>query len=327
VYDGREKVGIKMESFVIQTENLSKVYQSRKQSVCALDKLNLTVQRGEVFGYLGPNGAGKTTTIRILLDLIRPTEGRALLFGENANKSSPALRQRIGFLPGELSLWKNLTGLQVIQYAGRVRGHLDMAYVNQLSERLKFDPSKKVRDYSSGNKRKLGLVLAFMHKPELVILDEPTSGLDPLIQQTFNDFLRHYSAEGNTVFMSSHVLSEVQAVCDRVGILRDGRLKAVERVETLTHADFRWVTVRFRDAVPPELLARVPGISQVTPLEHGYRFRMVGEWQALLHAIRDCYVLDIQTEKPSLEEIFLAYYNDVGDSEMAEAAEVKEGEA
>ncbi|RMG82379.1 MAG: ABC transporter ATP-binding protein, partial [Chloroflexi bacterium] len=196
----------------------------------ALSDLNLTVEQGEIFGYLGPNGAGKTTTIRLLLDLIRPTAGRAFIFDMDANAQSVEVHKRIGFLPGELNLWKNRTARQVVNYFAQVRAGANagpiLRYADELAERLDFNMNKPVRDYSSGNKRKLGLILALMHKPDLLILDEPTSGLDPLMQQTFNQLMLEVKEEGRTVFMSSHVLSEVQAICDRVGILRHGELKA-----------------------------------------------------------------------------------------------------
>jgi len=219
---------------LIQMENLTKVYGD---ATPALDSLNLTVNRGEIFGYLGPNGAGKTTTIRLLLDLIRPTQGRASIFGLDVKADSVEIRKRIGFLPGELNLWDRLTAREIVNYLGNLRGGVDNAYVKQLAERLSFDMSKRMRTYSTGNKRKLGLILALMHKPDLLILDEPSSGLDPLMQQTFNQLMLEAKANGQTVFLSSHVLNEVQAICDRVGILRAGKLQAVETVERLTHVD------------------------------------------------------------------------------------------
>jgi ABC-2 type transport system ATP-binding protein len=294
---------------VIQTENLSKVYRkSRTEQVRALDRLNLSVQPGEIFGYLGPNGAGKTTTIRLLLDLIRPSEGRASIFGLDARASSVELHKRIGFLPGELNLWKNLTGLQVVNTISRIRGGVDMGYVNELAERLQLDLSLRVRSYSSGNKRKLGIVIALMNKPELLILDEPTGGLDPLMQQIFNELMLEAQKEGRTVFLSSHILSEVQAICDRVGILRGGQLKAVERVSDLTRADFRWVTLKFREAVTAAQLANIEGVSQVSAVEDGIRLRLVGDFDPLLRGLSSFYVQDLHVQEPTLEEIFLTYY-------------------
>lgn len=295
---------------VIETTTLSKVYASRRESKRALDNLSLTVYPGEIFGYLGPNGAGKTTTIRLLLDLIRPTTGSAKIFGQDVRAHSVELHKRIGFLPGELNLWKNLTGMQVIQYVGSVRGSLDMAYVRQLAARLELDLSLKVRSYSSGNRRKLGLLIALMQRSELLILDEPTNGLDPLMQQTFNQLMLDARAEGRTVFLSSHVLSEVQAICDRVGILRNGELKAVERVDSLTHADFRWVTVEFREpAAMIDSLAQVPGVSEVRVDHNKLQLRLHGDFDPVLRAIGERYVVDLQVQEPTLEEIFLAFYD------------------
>lgn len=313
---------------VIQTHDLTKVYQARSEweiamasmpkrkhfpASHALDNLNLTVNQGEIFGYLGPNGAGKTTTIRLLLDLIRPTKGSAQVLGMDIQRQSVKLHEYIGFLPGELNLWKNLTALQVIEYIGRVRGKLDMPYVRQLAERLQFDVSKKVRDYSTGNKRKLGLIIALMNKPELLILDEPSSGLDPLMQQIFNQLMLETKAEGRTVFLSSHQLSEVQAICDRVGILRDGQLKAVESVERLTHVEFRWAQMRFREGVPQAwitALKAVDGVSAVESEGHVLKLRLTGDFDPVLRVVSAGYIEDIRIQEPTLEEIFLTYYSD-----------------
>lgn len=294
---------------VIQTQQLSKVFSTKTREIRALDNLSLTVNQGEIFGYLGPNGAGKTTTIRLLLDIIRPTTGHAQILGQDTHANSVELHRHIGFLPGELNLWKSLTGKQVIRYIGQLRGGVDMTYVNRLAEQLEFDTSLRVKNYSTGNKRKLGLILAMMNQPQLLILDEPTSGLDPLMQQTFNQLMREVRNEGRTVFLSSHVLSEVQAICDRVGILRNGQLKAVERVTDLTHAKFRWVTLRFKETVPAVSdLAALDGISDITQENHSLRLRLTGDFDPLLHALQPYYVTDIRVEEPTLEEIFLAFY-------------------
>jgi ABC-2 type transport system ATP-binding protein len=308
-----------MNSFVIQTQNLGKVYSAgRRRSVEALKNLNLGVQQGEIFGYLGPNGAGKTTTIRLLLDLIRPSSGRAMLFGQDAQEHSVELHRRIGYLPGELNLWKNLTGQQVISYIGKVRGGVDMNYVRQLCERFQFDPGLKVRSYSSGNRRKLGLIVALMNKPELLILDEPTNGLDPLMQQIFNELMLEAQKQGQTVFLSSHILSEVQTICDRVGILRGGELKAVETVDKLTHADFRWVTLRLREKITPAQLAEVKGVSAVSVVDGGLKLRLVGDFDPLLRAISSYYVQNIAVQEPTLEEIFLSFYGNNSQSQRVE---------
>lgn len=298
-----------MASTVMQIENLSKVYKSSTREIQALKDLNLSVQQGEIFGYLGPNGTGKTTTIRLLLDLIRPTTGRATILGRDAQADSVELHKHIGFLPSELVLWKNLTGQQVVDFVGRVRGGVDTTYVRQLCQRLDLDLSLKVRSYSSGNRRKLGLVIALMNKAELLILDEPTGGLDPLMQQVFNELMREVRAEGRTVFLSSHVLSEVQAICDRVGILRHGELKAVERVSDLTRAEFRWVTMELRERNGLESrLAALAGVSDVSAENNTIRLRLTGDFDPVLRALDSAYVVDLRVHEPTLEEIFLAFY-------------------
>lgn len=301
-------------SSIIQTEGLSKVYHSGKTSTVALSNLNLQVQRGEIFGYLGPNGAGKTTTIRMLLDLIRPTNGSAKIFGLDVREKSVEIHRQIGFLPGELNLWKGRTGTQVVHYLASVHG--DVAgikhYADELADRLKLDLTKKIRDYSTGNKRKLGLVLSMMHQPELLILDEPTSGLDPLMQQTFHQMMRTYREQGKTVFLSSHVLSEVQSICDRVAILRDGELKAVETIEKLTHVEFRWVDIKFGTMPANNLqhrLESIEGVEHVQVHDDSVRLQLFGDFDPLLRVISDGYITDIHTEEPSLEEIFLTFYD------------------
>ncbi|MBK8020387.1 MAG: ABC transporter ATP-binding protein [Chloroflexi bacterium] len=291
---------------MIQTDRLTKVYNGKTR---ALSDLTLSVQRGEVFGYLGPNGAGKTTTIRLLLDLIRPTSGQSRVFGLDARQDSRSIRARIGYLPGELNLWERQTALQIIRYVGSVRGGLEMRYVQELAERLQFDLTKKVRSYSTGNKRKLGLILALMNKPELLILDEPTSGLDPLVQQTFYEIVSELRSEGRTVFLSSHILSEVQAICDRVGILRGGMLQAVQRVDELTHADFRNVAIRFRDPVDAAALSALPGVLGLTVTDRTVQFQLTGDFDPLLRAVQQYYVVSMDVEKPTLEDIFLKFYD------------------
>lgn len=290
---------------VIQTDNLTKVYGGE---VRALEGLNLTVNAGEIFGYLGPNGAGKTTTIRLLLDFIRPTAGNARVLGMDARTESIAIRQRVGYIPAELALWDRQTAWQIVEFVGRARGGFDQAYVRQLADRLQFDLTKRVRAYSTGNKRKLGIIIAMMNKPDLLIMDEPTSGLDPLMQQTFYELAREVKAQGRTVFLSSHVLSEVQAICDRVAILRSGKLEAVQRVDQLTHADFRYVTLRLRDAARVNGLASVPGVSAVDTRDNVIHLQLVGDFDPLLRALEGQYVQDIEVREPSLEEVFLKFY-------------------
>jgi len=293
---------------VIATSHLSKSY---KAGTKALDALNLTVEPGEVFGYLGPNGAGKTTTIRLLLDLIRPSAGSARVFGLEARANARAIHARIGYLPGELTLWDNLTAQQTIDHFAGLRGIRDRRFITELAEQLEFDVSKQVRTYSTGNKRKLGLILALMGKPDLLILDEPTSGLDPLMQQTIYQILRQVRAEGRTVFLSSHILGEVQAICDRVGILRHGQLKSVQRVDDLTRTQFRHVRVTFREPVTAAALA-LDHAREIQTAERSLSFQWHGPIDTLLRSITTAggYVEDFSVQEPSLEDIFLTFYAD-----------------
>lgn len=291
---------------VIQTQNLTKHYPNGAR---ALTDLNLHMEQGEVLGYLGPNGAGKTTTIRLLMDFIRPTRGSAQIFGLDVRRDSLEIHRRVGFLPGELNLWQHQTALNVIQYLARIRGGVEIRYVHELAERLQFDLSKAVRDYSTGNKRKLGLILALMHQPELLILDEPTSGLDPLMQQTFIELMREWQNAGRSLLISSHLLGEIRAICDRVAIIRAGELQAVESIATLTHTDFRWVTLRFAAPPPLDLLAHLPQVSEVSVTETTLKCRFAGDFDPLFRALNAQYLVDVQIQEPTLEEVFLAFYN------------------
>jgi len=296
---------------VMQTQSLTKVYNTagRKQKL-ALDRLTLDVHRGEIFGYLGPNGAGKTTTIRMLLGLINPTQGHSQVLGMDSLAERVAIHKRIGYLPGELNLWPNQTAKNVIRHFAELRGGVDWKYVDALAERLQFDYTLKIRQYSTGNKRKLGLVLALMNQPELLILDEPTSGLDPLMQQTFNEMMREWREAGRTVFLSSHVLSEVQAICDRVGILRNGELKTVSTIGEIMRRDFRKVKIVFRDTPRVAHLAQIDGVSDVHVDGLNVHLKMVGDVDPLLKALHDQYICDFDSEDPTLEDIFLTYYDD-----------------
>lgn len=296
---------------VIQIEGLTKSYGS----VHTLKNLHLNVYKGEILGYLGPNGAGKTTTIRLLLDLIRPTTGRATIFGLDVHRQSVEVHKRIGNLSGELGLWRHMTGWEVVRYLGGLRGGYDKAYTEELVARLDLDMTRRVSDYSSGMKRKLGLIQALMHKPELVILDEPTNGLDPLVQQTFYKLMQEVRSEGRTVFISSHILPEVEHLCDRVGILRRGELETVQRISELKQVRFRWMTLHLADdeARKAEIGAafeRLPGVSDVTLHNGAVRMRISGELDPIIKTAAQYHVVDMEYVEPSLEEIFLEYYGE-----------------
>ena len=289
---------------VIETERLTKSYGSHRGII----DVNLVVQEGEVFGFLGPNGAGKTTTIRTFLDLIRPTSGVARVFGIESSADPVAIHRRIGYIPGEFTLYDRLTGGQTIEYFGNLRGGVDPAYRAALIERFDVDPSRKFKEYSKGNKQKIGLVVALQHRPELLVLDEPTSGLDPLIQQSFYALVREAQAEGRTVFLSSHILSEVERTCDRVAIIRDGRLVKVDSVEGLRDLAHHEVELRFVDGVPAEAFEGLPGVSDVVVQDHVLRMRVSGPITPVVQAAARYELLDFVSREPTLEETFLAQY-------------------
>ena len=289
---------------LIETERLTKSYGANRGIV----DLDLEVDEGEVFGFLGPNGAGKTTTIRTLLDHLRPTSGRVRIFGIETTADPVAIHRRTGYLPGEFTLYDRLTGGQTIEYFGNLRGGVDPAYRASLIERLDLDPSRRFKEYSKGNKQKLGLVVAFQHRPELLILDEPTSGLDPLVQQAFYGLVGEAQAEGRTVFLSSHVLSEVERTCDRVAIVRDGRLVRTGRVDTLRDLAHHQVELRFPDGVPTAEFAALPGVSDVVVEDHILRLRVAGPITPVLQAAARHELVDFLAREPSLEETFLAEY-------------------
>jgi ABC-2 type transport system ATP-binding protein len=301
---------------VIRTEKLTKSYGSHRGIV----DVDLDVQKGEVFGFLGPNGAGKTTTIRVLLDLIRPTSGRAFVFDIESSADPAAIHRRLGYLPGEFTLYDRLTGHQTLEYFGNLRGGVDPAYQASLIERFDLDPSRRFREYSKGNKQKVGLVAALQHKPELLILDEPTSGLDPLVQQTFFSILREAVAEDRTVFLSSHILSEAERSCDRVAIIREGRIVRVDRVDALRDLAHHQVELRFAGDPPAAEFAAITGVSNVEVEDHLLRLRVLGAITPVVQAAARLGVTDFLSREPSLEETFLAQYGRGAD---AAAAEVK----
>ena len=290
---------------VILAEGLIKRYGQRR----GLDGLDLSVRQGEVFGYLGPNGAGKTTTIRLLLDLIRPTGGQVRVFGLPPRLGGVALRRRIGYLPGDFTVDGGQQVRELLTYLARLRGGVPRGRFEALAGRLNLDLDARIRSLSKGNRQKVGLAQAFLHTPELLILDEPTSGLDPLLQQTFLALVREARAAGQTVLVSSHVLSEVQQVADRVGIVRAGRLVAVEGVEALRERAVRQVEVRFDAPVPAEAFTALPGVSEVRVEGVMVRCRLDGKADALVKAASRFTVVSLLAEEPDLEEVFLTYYD------------------
>jgi ABC-2 type transport system ATP-binding protein len=294
------------ESYVIKTQGLIKSYGN----VQALFGVDLEVKQGEVFGFLGPNGAGKTTTIRCMLDLIRPQGGTIRVLGLNPQAEPEAIKERVGYLPGELHLDENMTARQVFRYFNRLRGNRsNWDFIQELSDRLKLDLKTPIKNFSHGNKQKVGVVQALMHRPELVLLDEPTGGLDPLMQQEVLRMLVEAQDNGATVFFSSHIISEVQAVADRVAIIREGKIVEVAETAALLNRSMRQVRIRFQQPTAADELFNLPGVELLTQDDGlSILLQVEGEMDVLIKTLAQYPVSDFETQRTSLEEIFLAYY-------------------
>ena len=291
---------------VISTRGLTKRYRGSD----ALVDLDLDVAAGEVVGYLGPNGAGKTTTIRLLLGLIRPTSGTAALFGLDSRRDAVAIHRRLANVGGETSLRPSMTGAETLHLLGRDQGHVDPAYRDELVSRFSLDPSKRVRAYSKGNRQKLVLIAALMTRPDLLVLDEPTNGLDPLMEQAFRLSIHEARDRGQTVFLSSHILSEVEALCDRVGILREGRLVEMGTLAEMRHLSALTVEATFEGPAPD--VSNVPGVTSVVADGHVVRCHVRGSVEPLLAVLAGAGVTGLLSREPSLEELFLAQYGSAG---------------
>jgi ABC-2 type transport system ATP-binding protein len=302
---------------IIEVEKLTKSYGSKR----GIAGVSFSVEEGEVFGFLGPNGAGKTTTIRLLMALLHADGGTARIAGLDCWKDSQQIKRLTGYMPGEPALDPNLTGGQILEYFAHLRGGVDQAYLEQLVERFELDTSRKFRQYSTGNKRKVVLIQAFMHRPRLLILDEPTSGLDPLNQQEFDHMVKEASDEGRTVFLSSHVLSEVEKTCTRVGIIRDGSIVRIGDVAEVKAIKRYEITITFANPVPAETFKTLEGVADVETLDHGHavRLAMQGSADAVIKAAANFPVVSLTSYEPSLEDIFLRYY----ESDAAPAKEAQ----
>jgi ABC-2 type transport system ATP-binding protein len=272
-----------------------------------VEDVNLRVEQGQVFGFLGPNGAGKTTTIRLLLDFIRPSSGTAQIFGMDSHHDAVAIHKRVGYLSGEMAMDNRLSGRQYLEYTANLRGGVPWSTVQKLIDRLQCETDKKIGYLSRGNKQKVGLVATLMHEPDLLILDEPTSGLDPLIQAEFQTLLREHRAKGKTTFISSHVLGEVQEICDHVGFIREGQLVDVQPLQTLMRRSFKKVRVVL---VRPKakLFDNVKGVTDVQVDGREVTCKVIDNFNALLQALSKVSVKDIAIEEASLEDLFLHYY-------------------
>jgi ABC-2 type transport system ATP-binding protein len=288
---------------VIAIENLTKAYGN----VQAVRGISMSVERGEIFGFLGPNGAGKTTTIRCMLDVIRPTSGCIRLLGLDTRRDIRRLHQQIGYLPGDVRLPGRMTGRQIINYFASLQGR-EPILLPKLVELFDVEMKRPLKGYSKGMRQKIGIVLAFMCDPEVLILDEPTSGLDPLLQKTFNEFLLEEQRRGKTIFMSSHIMSDVEKVCQRVAVIRHGSLVTVEAVETLREKAGQQVTVEFGEEVSAEELVRIPGVSEVRKANGTYHFNVSGKMDALVKALSQHQVERLHAQEAPLEEVFLKFY-------------------
>jgi ABC-2 type transport system ATP-binding protein len=289
---------------VIRTHQLAKRYGS----FTALAPLELEVAKGEVLGYLGPNGAGKTTTIRLLLGLIRPTGGSAEIFGLDSQKDKVEAHRRLAYIPGEASFWPNLTGRETLQLLGRIHGRFDAKYRDELIKRFEFEADKKVRTYSKGNRQKISLIAAFMTKAELLVMDEPTSGLDPLMEQAFRQSVLEATANHQTVFLSSHILEEVEALCDRVAILRAGHLVELGTLAKMRHLSAVTVEATFTGHAPD--VSAVPGVEDIHASGHVLKCQVHGSIEPLLHRLAATDIIKLTSHEPTLEELFLSLYGD-----------------
>ncbi len=297
-----------MSASAIRTSRLTKDYGLGR----GLFDLDLTVGAQEVFGFLGPNGAGKSTTIRLLMGMVRPSNGSAFIFGLDSVRDSVMVKQKVGYLPGDIPQFGGLRGSEVVAYFGGMRGGADPVTVRRIAQRFDLDLNRRFREYSTGNKQKLGILLAFMHRPDLLILDEPTGRLDPLNQQEFYALVREARADGATVFLSSHILSEVEHICDRVGIIRSGRLARVAQLEDLRHIRVHRVELEFAPGaeIPERRIRDADGVEDVSVDGPRLTCTVRRSMGALLEAIRDSDVTDLDSTEPSLEEIFLSYYSE-----------------
>jgi ABC-2 type transport system ATP-binding protein len=295
---------------VISAKNLTKFYGKKRGII----DVALSVFRGEIFGYLGPNGAGKTTTIRIFMDFIRADKGRALLFDLDSRLESQLIRKRVGYLPGELSLYGNLTSGQFLRFFANLRNSNNWKFVEELADRLKCNLSLPIKTLSHGNKQKVGVIQALMHKPELLILDEPTNGLDPLVQLEFYHLINEFKMQGCTIFLSSHNLPEVERICDRVGIIRKGKIVDIEPVADLKKRSVRNVEVIFTKPANKDILTGIKNVSNLNIEGNRLKCQVIGDMDPVIKRISEQNVLDFISHQPGLEEVFLAFYGETNNA-------------
>jgi ABC-2 type transport system ATP-binding protein len=288
----------------ITTQGLTKDYGQHR----GIFDLNLEVHQGEAFGFIGPNGAGKTTTLRLLMDLIRPDRGAAQILGMDTQREGVKIRRVTGFLPGEPPEYPNHTGERILDLLAHLRGGVKSERVSELAKRFDIDLHRKYREYSHGNKQKIWLIQAFMHDPQILFLDEPTTGLDPLMQQVFRDLVKEASGRGATIFLSSHVLPEVQEICDRIGVVHEGSLRQVGSMEELRITHVRRVEATLEHEVDAEMMAKVPGVADLVVSDHHVQCTVSGKMEPLLEALQPAGVITLDSAEMSLEEVFLSQY-------------------
>lgn len=289
----------------IETKKLTKYYLHGK--VLGIKNLDLAVKEGEIFGFIGPNGAGKSTTIRLLLDFIRPTEGSATIFDLDCQTETIQIKEGIGYLPGEIYLDESMTGAECLNYYKGFKKNIDDEYLKSLLSKLNLDLTKRVGEYSKGNKQKLAITLALMHKPKLLILDEPTSGLDPLNQHQFYQLLAETKKWGTTTFLSTHILEEANRICDRVGIIKDGKLISIENIDDFRTKNIRDLHITTDETIPLSEL-KMDGVTKIEKTTTGYHLVITGDNGKILKELSRHNIVDISVEKPTLEEIFLRFY-------------------
>lgn len=290
---------------VIEMAGLSKFYGPHR----GIEDIDLAIAPGQAFGFLGPNGAGKSTAMRVLMDFHRPTRGTARILGMDCQADSLAIRRRVGYLSGDISLYDKLTGYEQLEWIGKLRGEVPTKRIGELADRLSLDLSRGIGELSKGNRQKVGLVQAFMNEPELLILDEPTSGLDPLIQHTFQEMVREVAADGRTVFLSSHIIDEIDRVCDKVAIIRKGGMVAIETIEALRARSMRHVRINFDEDVDPGRFEALDEVQSVGGDARSLDIRTSGDIDAIVKLAAEHHVVDLVSEQADLEDIFLAFYS------------------
>ncbi|MCL6472670.1 MAG: ABC transporter ATP-binding protein [Firmicutes bacterium] len=295
---------------IISTTGLTKYYGEQR----GIEDLSLKIEEGEIFGFLGPNGAGKTTTLRLLTAFLKPTRGSAQILGKDAWRDSVSIKMEVGNLPGDLHLYDKMSGDEFLRFIERFRPQKPPVLKEELVKRFNIDLKKRIKDYSRGNRQKLGIIQALMHNPKVLLLDEPTSGLDPLMQQEFYHLIKEFKSRGHTVFISSHFLPEVEKICDRVGIIKEGRLVTIERVDTLIAKKVRYVDIFFEEPVNPDDF-RLPGVTSIDAVNNHLRLTVIGEIDPLIKKLANYKVGDLISTHASLEDIFLEFYEKGGSSE------------